>query len=62
MFTEQDLFVRLHATEIDSGELELIAMSYFHGGSSPSPNEVVFSNSADLGEVALRLLYKNGRL
>jgi hypothetical protein len=62
VFTEQELFTRLHANEMDQSELESIMTSHFHGASAASSNEVVFPGTSDPTKVALMFRFKKGRL
>jgi hypothetical protein len=62
MSTDQDLFARLRAQEMDDAELEAIVTSHFHGAASFSPNDVVFPETGNQSAVALHFRFKRGRL
>jgi hypothetical protein len=62
MFSDEELFTRLHAQEMDESELQTIVSGHFGGASSASPNEVVFPGTADSSKVALRFRFKKGQL
>jgi hypothetical protein len=62
MFTDQELFQRLHAEEMDDAELMSIVTSHFHGAASFSPNEVVFPNTTNQSDIALYFSFKRGML
>ncbi len=60
--SDQELFRRLHAAEMDDGELESIFSNHFSSATSPHPNRVIFPNTDSEERAAITLTFKQGRL